>query len=220
MPRTRWLACSCLASVALIGCRAEPEPQPVEQPPPAVTPAPIPAPPAGGFALALWPGEGIPEFDAVGNPLVLRQDASVEAPVRDTMYPAAGARLRYDSTRNVTVTPARIVVLRADTISGRDFGAVTSLSRESYHATVPTVDVAVDVTSAVELLQHRAEGACFVRVSRQVIEASPCPLFDVGAFRPAGEPVTAWWIFLSGDQDGGGWVLVSDSTIRLAGRRF
>lgn len=208
---------SSLGALILSGCsRPEQEPPPIQQPPPPEASEP----PAPDFAVALWPGEGIPEFDAVGLPLVLRTAATPSAPIRDTLRPAPGDRIRYDSTRHVTIRAARIAVLRADTIAGRDFGDAAWLSREAYQSTVPAIEVAVAPESRVDLLQHRAEGACFVRIGERVIEASPCPLFDVGGFRPSGEPVTAWWIFVPGGADGGGWVEVTDSTVRLAGRRF
>jgi hypothetical protein len=112
-------------------------------------------------------------------------------------------------------------VLRADTISGRDFGNIRALSRAGYYAdTVASVQVPVNPDTRVELLQHRAEGTCFVRIDQRVLEANPCPLFDVGAFRPEAEPRTAWWIFIGDAAQRQGWVLVTDSTVVLAGRKF
>ena len=210
----------CGALLALAACTAEQD-APVPQPPPApATPPEAPVPTASEFGIALWPGEGIPEFDAVGNPLPLRSAPSAEAAAHDTLRPAAGSRVRYDSTNHRTVTAAAITVLRPDTISGRDFGAARMLSREAYTADVPVVRIAVTTASQLSLLQHRAEGTCFVTLDGRVIEADPCPLFDAGAFRPSGTPITEWWIFAIGGSHGGGWIPVSDSTVRLAGRRF
>jgi hypothetical protein len=203
----------------LMACTAEPEAVPPDTDAPA--PPPSEAPPTGPvFALALWPGEGIPEFDAATTRLPLRAAADPGAPVHDTLMVAAGSRVAYDSTRYVTITAAPIAVLRADTVTGRDFGSVTHLSRAAYTADVATVEVPVTPASRLELLQHRAEGTCFVRLGTRVIESDPCPLFDTGGFRPERDPATAWWVHVPGGAHGGGWVEVSDSTLRLAGRRF
>lgn len=201
----------------LAGCGEEPDPVPPQQPPPPAVPGPAPTP---GFAVALWPGEGIPVFDAVGMPLPLRSAPYTDAPALDTLRAAAGTRLQFDSTSVRTTRHATITVLRADSIAGRDFGTITALSREAYQADAPLVTLPVVPTSELLLLQYRAEGTCFVRLDSRVLEADPCPLFDTGAFQPGGEPTTEWWVRVTGGQHGGGWVMVSDSTITLAGRRF
>jgi hypothetical protein len=140
--------------------------------------------------------------------------------VHDTLHPEGGARLAYDSTIYQTVHPVSITVLRTDTISGRDFGAERELSRGEYQSTVTTISLPVSTTSQVLLLQHRAEGTCFVAIDDRIVEADPCPVFDSGAFRPEGDPGTEWWIFVPGGAHGGGWVVVSDTTVRVAGRTF
>jgi hypothetical protein len=172
------------------------------------------------FAIALWPGEGIPAFQAVTARLPLRAAPDTDASAHDTLVVEPGSSVAYDSTQLRTVTPAVITVLRADTIAGRDFGAVIFISRGEYGSDVARAEFPVTPTSRLELLQHRSEGSCFVRLDTRVVEADPCPLFDTGAFRPSGSPVTEWWVFANGGTHGGGWVLVSDSTLTVAGRRF
>lgn len=207
-----------VCGLAAVGaCGAEPEQAPPQQPPPPAVPHPAPT---ADFAVALWPGEGIPVFDAVGNPLPLRTAPRADAVAHDTLRPAPGTRISYDSTSHRTAVAVPITVLRSDTLTGRDFGDVVALSREVYHGGAPIVQLPVNPASRLMLLQHRAEGTCFVRVDTRVLEADPCPMFDTGAFRPDGTPVTEWWIFASGGARGGGWVLVSDSTVTVAGRRF
>jgi hypothetical protein len=205
----------------MIACNGAPDPPPVQQPPPPAVPPDV-GPAAGSppFALALWPGEGIPQFEAVGRPLALRTAPRAAAAVHDTLHAESGARLPYDSTSYQTVRAVSIAVLRPDTISGRDFGAVRELSREQYQSSVAVISLPVSPTSQLLLLQHRAEGTCFVAVDDRIIEADPCPVFDSGAFRPDGDPGTEWWIFVPGAAHGGGWVVVSDSTVRVAGRGF
>ena len=83
--------------LVLAACTADQD-APVPQPPPPASPPEAPVPAASAFGIALWPGEGIPEFDAVGNPLPLRGAPSTEAAAHDTLRPAAGSRVRYDST--------------------------------------------------------------------------------------------------------------------------
>lgn len=160
------------------------------------------APATVDFGIALWPGEGIPEFDAVGNPLALRSAPSAAAEVHDTLRLASGGRVRYDSTRNNTVLAAPITVLRSDTITGRDVAATRVIARQEYAAEIPTVRIPVRVASRLSLLQHRAEGTCFVALDGRVIKADPHPLFGAGAFRPSGTPVTEWWIFAVGGSHG------------------
>jgi hypothetical protein len=217
-PRPGPLRRAAAVLLALAGCDAPPEPAP-PPPPPAIEQPPATSTPV--FAIGLWPGEGRPEFDATGAALPLRIAPLPESPSPDTLRPTAGQRIAYDSTSYQTIGAAAITVLRADTIRGRDFGAISVLSRAAYDAgAVPSVRVPVDPGSRVELLQHRAEGGCFVRIEERVLEADPCPLFDVGAFRPEAEPRTAWWIFIGDAARRQGWVLVTDSTVVLAGRRF
>lgn len=207
-------------ALALAACSAERAAPPERQPPPPAIAPEAPMSMVAQFAIALWPGEGIPEFDAVGPALPLRSAPSRSAAVHDTLRPPSGSRVRYDSTSYRTVVAAPITVLRPDTITGRDFATTRTLSREGYSSNVATVQVPVTTASQLLLLQHRAEGTCFIAIEERVIEADPCPLFDVGAFRPSGEPLTEWWIFATGGSHGGGWIPVSDSTVRLAGRRF
>lgn len=209
-----------LGILAAMACDGEPGQPPVQQPPPPAVPPEAPTATSAPFALALWPGEGIPQFEAVGRPLALRTAPHAEASVHDTLHPESGARLPYDSTSYQTIRAVPIAVLQADTITGRDFGTVRELSREQYQSTVTPASVPVGTTSQLLLLQHRAEGTCFVAVDGRIVEADPCPVFDSGAFRPDGDPETEWWIFVSAGTHGGGWVVVSDSTLRVAGRGF
>ena len=215
------LATMLYGLVTLAACTTEPDQAPPQQPAP---PAEIPAGevPMGRapFATALWPGEGIPAFAAATTHLPLRSAPYPDAATHDTLIVTAGVTISYDSTHVRTVSAAPITVLRADTIAGRDFGAVIFISRGEYGSDVARGQFPVTPASRLELLQYRSEGTCFVRLDTRVIEADPCPQFDTGAFRPSGTPVTEWWIFATGGAHGGGWVLVSDNTVKVAGRRF
>lgn len=199
--------------LVLVGCGT---PARDQGDPPAESSAPVGA----VFELALWPGEGIPEFAATGVPLVLRSAPHPAASVYDTLIPAAAAPIGYLATSYQTITAARVTVLHHDSIAGRDFGTVTRLSREEYgDPSISQVVVAVDPATRLQLLQHRAEGSCLLSIDGRVIEATSCPSFDTESFAVSGEPLTRWWIYASIGPSAG-WVEVTDYALRLTGRRF
>ncbi len=179
------------------------------------------AAPAGAiFELALWPGEGVPEFVATGAPLVLRDSPRDDAVVYDTVIPHRGEPIGYDATSYQTISAVDIVVRRTDSIAGRDFGAVTRISLEEYQdPSISEVVVAVEPGSSLQLLQHRAEGSCLVRLENRVIDAATCPVFDTESFAASGQPETRWWIHANVAASAG-WVEFTDFVLELSGRRF
>lgn len=178
-------------------------------------------PPAGAvFELALWPGEGIPEFAATGAPLLLREQPRSDARVYDTLVVSEGQSIGFEATSYQTIAPALIEVLAADTILGRDFGTAGRVSREEYYdPTISEGHFAVDPSTRLELLQHRAEGSCLVRIEGRVVEATTCPSLDESKYRAGGEPVVSWWIYVVYGPSAG-WVEVREDQLRLSGRRL
>ena len=172
------------------------------------------------FEIDLWPGEGIPILEAATETLVLRRRPSPAAPVAHEMRVALDQRVSFDSARYQTMTPARLRVLAPFNILGRVLGNVTRLTRTEYYSSrYPRTSVAVDSTSALEFLQNRAEGSCFVRLDGRVIDADDCPATNRIEFALDGEPETRLWVRLV-EGSRAGWVLVTDSTLRIAGRQF
>ena len=100
-------------------------------------------------------------------------------------------------------------------------GAVKALSREDYYKGKfgpATLEVQPGVD--VEYLQYRAEGTCFVRIAGNVIDADPCPSNDKAMFRVEMEPRTEWWIHVLISRDSAGWILVTDTRVKVVNREF
>lgn len=172
------------------------------------------------FEIDMWPGEGIPVIKAIRPSLSLFQFPRVEAAVVATLTVEPGQLLQYDSTRYQTLISAPLRVREPATIKGRDLGSVQHLSKDQYYSGAFKDSMfAVAPGSVVELLQHRAEGACFVRIGSFVVDAETCPAFDTARFETKGEPRTLWWIHVR-TKSGSGWLQLSDSTAKTVQRQF
>lgn len=176
--------------------------------------------PAVQFAIDLWPGEGIPVIEARRAVLILRTAPDSTAPVADSLIGRIGRRIAFDSTRFQTrrvgegrvVTPLHVV--------GRDLGELTHLTRERYYnERAPDVSIPLASRATIEFLQYRAEGTCFVRIERRVLDAQPCPGFGKESVEVVRQPITEWWIFVRSD-GAYGWLMVSDSTAQSVRREF
>lgn len=174
------------------------------------------------FEVELWPGEGRPQFKTTGAALTLRERPARSAPVARVVPDVPpGTPIAFDHVRYQTMQPGSIAVLAPDTVSGRNMGDIRYLSRKEYYAgSYPQEDRAVVAGDTIVYLQHRAEGTCFVRIDRDVIDASPCPAHLGDSFDLVAEPQVAWWIRVVRHDAPAGWLLVGDSTVTQAGRRF
>jgi hypothetical protein len=173
------------------------------------------------FEIDLWPGEGRPVFEATSKNLELREFPSASSKISRIVSVSPKQRLSFDNTRYQTIQAGHIRVLTTTRVTGRMLGAINVLSREDYYkgkfaATTLEVQPGVDV----EYLQYRAEGTCFVRVAGNVIEADSCPSKDRAMFRVETEPKTEWWIHVLISKNSGGWVLVTDSSVKVVNREF
>ncbi|MEW5914923.1 MAG: hypothetical protein AB1762_00900 [Gemmatimonadota bacterium] len=171
------------------------------------------------FEIALWPGEGIPVLEGVADTLTLRAEPLVRSAAIATLVGMRGAGVTYDSTRYQTIVPVRAIAQDSVLFRGRDFGAVRLLLREQYTANVPTRVVSVGAGATIDYLQARAEGTCFVRLDSTVLEAEQCVVLDRSRFAVQGQPETRWWVHVTRN-DGAGWLLISDSTVRVVRRTF
>ena len=173
------------------------------------------------FAADLWPGEGIPVIEMQRTALPLRAKPDPAAHVVDTLRGRVGQRIAFDSTRFHTIKTGAIQVLEPLTLSGRDLGDVTRLTLDLYyHTSLAEVSIPIAAGTTIDFLQYRAEGTCFVRVERRVIDAHPCPGFGRESVKVVREPVTRWWIMTHGASGVPGWLLVSDTTARPVRREF
>ena len=172
------------------------------------------------FEIDLWPGEGTPMLESATEVLTLHRRPSPASPVTHELNVGLDHRLTYDSTVHQTMVPGRLRVLAPFNIRGRVLGNVSRLSRATYYATQhQRTMVPVDSTSRLEFLQLRAEGSCFVRLNGRVIDATDCPAMNRIEFALEQEPVNRLWArVVEGRRVG--WVLVSDSTVRIAGRQY
>jgi hypothetical protein len=171
------------------------------------------------FEVDLWPEEGRPVFAASATTLPLRETPTDAAAVAATWTGRVGQTLPFDDTRYRTTRAGRFIVLLATTISGRQLGDAKRLSRADYYAgKYERVRLDLRQGDAVEYLQYRAEGSCFVRVAAVVIEADRCPNQQPRVFRLESEPKTELWIRVV-HADAAGWLLVTDATARIVRRQ-
>jgi hypothetical protein len=172
------------------------------------------------FTVDLWPGEGIPVIEMRRAMLPLREAPDPASPVVDTLRGRTGKRLAYDSTRVQTLEAGSFRVHTPLTLTGRDLGDISYVSLDRYYASLPDVTMDIAATDTITYLQYRAEGTCFVRMARRVIDANPCPGFGKESVAVLREPVTRWWIRVQGEAGVWGWLVVSDSTAQAVRREF
>jgi hypothetical protein len=174
------------------------------------------------FEIDLWPGEGRPVFETTTTTLELREAPSASSKITERVAVAPGQWVSFDDTRFRTVQTGRIRALVSTRITGRILGTIQRLSREDYYkGKFPSAKIDVAPGTIIDYLQYRAEGTCFVLVAKTVIDADPCPINDKSKVRVEAEPKTEWWIHvvLSGGSSKG-WVLASDSELKLVRREF
>jgi hypothetical protein len=177
--------------------------------------------PEATFEVDLWPGEGVPIFEAAAPQLRLYEQPSTSSSLKDTAKVRRGQRLSFDETRFRTTKPGQFLVLTSTTVVGRTVGAVGRVSRPDYYSgKFGSARVAVKAGDRIEYLQYRAEGTCFVRSGGSVIEADPCPTGKPAEFRLEAKPVTEWWIQVIQDGKPRGWLLITDATAKVVARTF
>jgi len=173
------------------------------------------------FEIDLWPGEGRPVFESATRSLGLRALPSASSKITDTVKITLGQQLPFDDTRFRTTQVGEIRVLASTQVTGRNLGTVRRLSREEYYkGKFPPTLVELQPGATVEYLQYRAEGTCFLRIAGNVIDAESCPTNDTSKFRVETEPKTEWWIHIVLSDGSKGWVLVTESTVKLVNRQF
>ncbi len=177
--------------------------------------------PVSEFEIDLWPGEGRPVFEATTKILQLRELPSVSSKIIATVAVEPRQRVSFDDTRFLTIQAGVMRVLASTRVTGRTLGTIERLSREDYYkGKFSPAMVDVQPGAIIEYLQYRAEGTCFVRSGKTVIDADPCPANDKSRVRVEVEPKTEWWIHAVLPGASGGWVLVTDSNLKLVKREF
>lgn len=173
------------------------------------------------FGVALWPGEGRPVIHSVASALELREQPFGPAKIVLRLAVAPGQRLQFDETMFRTVKPGHLQASVATAVRGRRLGAIRALSRTDYYSgKFPNDTVKLNAGDAIEYLQYRAEGTCFVRIAGVVIDADPCPRENRDEFRLVSEPAVEWWVRLVSDDKPIGWLLLTDKTAKVVDREF
>ena len=170
------------------------------------------------FEIDLWPGEGIPVFEAASRQLQLHElpEASSRSQILNV---SIGQRISFDDTRYRTTQAGRVRALATSRLMGRVIGKVNHLSRNDYYQVrFAAANVEVQSGTSFEYLQYRAEGNCFVRVDDNVIETWPCPTIEKTMFETVAEPKTEWWIHVVNGK-APGWLLV-DANVKQAKREY
>ena len=171
------------------------------------------------FESDLWPGEGIPVFEAIATQLSLHELPSLSSKVARRVTVKPRQRLVFDETRYRTIIPGRLTALVSANIKGRTLEGVSRLSKADYYSSkFPNSTVNVSSGDAIEFLQYRAEGTCFIRVAGKTIDAALCPTHSKD-FRLDVEPRLEWWIHITVDGKPAGWLLVTDTTARVIDRK-
>jgi hypothetical protein len=203
-----------LLVIVILGCTPEkgvPVRSALDLAPPKALPA---------FEVDIWPGEGIPVVHAARVNLPLREAPATAAAIVGRLTTKAGERIRYDSTRFQTVRPAVVRIAGEAVVRGRSLGTLRHLSRDGYYSNAfRDTTISLNPSVAMEYLQYRAEGTCFVRIGNQVVDADPCPIMDTTKFAVTGKPETLWWIRALGST-ASGWLLISDTTATVVNRTF
>ena len=151
----------------------------------------------------------------------LREFASGTSRTVFTLDVQPGQRMAFDDTKYVTSKPGRLRALRSATVSGRLLGHTSRLSRDDYYSgRFRLGSVSLAPGSDIEYLQDRAEGACFVRVNEDAIDADPCPTLDATSFGLEAAPIVEWWVHIVAAAGPAGWAQVTDSTVKVIDREF
>jgi hypothetical protein len=156
------------------------------------------------FQTDLAPGEGPRVFVAMMKTVRLHDAPSTASRVRAVTV-SVKEPLPYDAVRYRTIVAGLLRVVSPAIVEGRMIGPVTELFSKEYFGNFPNVKVDVAPGTTVEYLQYRAEATCFVRVGKNVIDASPCPDINKDAFKLEKEEKTELWIHVT--VDSGGWLM-------------
>ncbi len=171
------------------------------------------------FDSELPPGEGLPVFAVAGDSLILRSAPSGTAAVRHSVHVTAGLRFESVASRYRTVRSGLYVSTEAALLAGRGFDTTRFLTRVAYYSHRPEYNVPIAAGDTIEFLQHRAEGACFVRLNGAVSEAARCPDFRGPGYRKLRDPLVEWWVEIVAPRGERGWVRVGSDGVKVVDRR-
>lgn len=165
------------------------------------------------FEIDLWPGEGVPRFEAVTNELKLHELPSASSRIVSTVAVSSGQGVGFDNTLYRTVQAGRIEVLKPAKIDGRIIGKVNRLSRSGYYSNkFKAFERELQPKMIIEYIQYRAEGTCFLGIGGQVLDTW-CPADHDPNYRVLSEPKTEWWIHVMLGTSAG-WIEVNGSTVK------
>jgi hypothetical protein len=165
------------------------------------------------FETDLWPGEGVPQFEALSKELRLHERPLSSSRITSTLMVSPGQSVDYDDTLYRTVESGRIEVLESSEIEARLIGKVNRLTKSDYYSNkFKTVKRELQLKMIIEYIQYRAEGACFLGIDGQVLNMF-CPGDHDPKFQILSEPKTEWWIHVVLGTSSG-WIQVSDSTVK------
>lgn len=167
------------------------------------------------FSTELWPGEGLPRFNARKTAVPVRRAPNRSSPVVMQWKPGNGKNITAESHRVVALKPQPMKFTKVKEIVARCFGEdLRFLSADAYYQKVKGNNLKISAKTNAWYLTKRAEGTHLVQVDRQVCEVS---VQDLG--QRIGEQSNDWWIKVQYSRDKSGWLLVGEDVVE-SGRSF
>jgi hypothetical protein len=173
------------------------------------------------FERDVWPGEGIPNFSAKRNSLVLHsQPAATSTEI--TYGIKKGSKVHFDSSKLIT---KQSVTLRAttevtDVHCENSTGYKKIEMPDGTDRAVKRGAVVISPGETIEFLQYRAEGYITARYKDMICEVfvmDNVPKF----YGLEKQPVVEWWIrIIDENKTPKGWLLVDQSQVNFLKRGF
>lgn len=157
----------------------------------------------------------MPHLQVIADQLPIRESPVATAPVARQLRWPRGQELTFDQSIFRTLKSGKFDAIAKTKVTGRILGNIKHMTAEEYYnGEYPTRTLDVEKGEAVEYLQYRAEGTCFVRVGGQLMDADPCPTEEDGTFKLALEPEAEWWIRVTQAGKPVGWLLLNEKQVK------
>lgn len=173
------------------------------------------------FEKDTWPGEGIPNFSAKTNSLILHNQPAVTS--NQIKYDLQkGSKVLFDKSKLITRQSVSLTAKTevTDVHCEKSTGNKKIIMPEGTEDIVKRGAVVISPGETIEFLQYRAEGYITARYKDRICEVfvmDNVPKFE-GLDK---EPVVEWWVrVVNKDKLPQGWLLVDGSQVDFLKRGF